>query len=120
MNAAKYAKARTIRVQLRTRSAGKVRGKDKDTSTQGKGRQGTWSTVELEIADDGRGFDPSSISAGHFGLAIMRERAQAVGGTVQIRSQPGQGTRVIAAWQIGREQQVAAHHQQEEAPHEQA
>jgi signal transduction histidine kinase len=98
MNAAKYAKARAISVQLRTRGAGKGRG----TSIRGNGTQGTWSTIELEIADDGRGFDPSAVLAGHFGLAIMRERAHAVGATVQVRSQPGQGTQIVAAWRSGR------------------
>jgi signal transduction histidine kinase len=80
MNAAKYARAHAISVQLRTRG------------------RGTRSTIELEIADDGRGFDPSAISAGHFGLVIMRERAHDVGATVQIRSQPGQGTQIVAVW----------------------
>jgi signal transduction histidine kinase len=105
MNAAKYARARTIRVHLRTRDADKVTGlgKGRGKSLQGKGTHSTQSTIELEIADDGRGFDPSVVQAGHFGLAIMRERAQAVGATVRVRSQPGQGTRIVAAWRTGAE-----------------
>ena len=119
VNAAKYAKARAIRVQLRTRGAGKSRG----TSIQGRGTPGTWSSIELAITDDGRGFDPSAITAGHFGLAIMRERADGVGATLAVRSQPGQGTQIVAAWRSehgsGRaphaERQAAALHQKAEA-----
>jgi two-component system nitrate/nitrite sensor histidine kinase NarX len=82
-NAAKYAHAHAVRVRLRT------------TVTNGKRRLG------LEIADDGRGFDPRAIPAGHFGLAIMRERAQSVGAKVQVRSHIGQGTVVSMTWSSG-------------------
>ncbi len=49
----------------------------------------------LEVADDGRGFAPDAPSAG-LGLASMRERAAAVGGSLVIRSnaRAGTGTRV--------------------------
>jgi signal transduction histidine kinase len=40
-------------------------------------------TVELEIADDGAGFDPATPTAG-FGLIGMRERAQLAGGTLAV------------------------------------
>ncbi|HEX2754048.1 MAG TPA: GAF domain-containing sensor histidine kinase [Candidatus Limnocylindrales bacterium] len=50
----------------------------------------------LEIADDGVGFDPAQVvGAGHHGLANMRARAAAIGGQLEIRSAPGEGTRVI-------------------------
>jgi signal transduction histidine kinase len=55
--------------------------------------------VEVMIEDDGRGFDPADLGRGQFprfGLATMRERAEAVGGRLEIESQPGRGTRVIA------------------------
>ncbi len=56
-------------------------------------------TVRLVIADDGVGFDPARLAAPDgsrgWGLAIMRERAEAVGGRCRIESRPGQGTRVI-------------------------
>ena len=84
MNAAKYAKAHTIRVQLRANGT----------------RSKSW--LELEIADDGRGFDPAAIPAGHFGLTIMHERAQAVGASIQVRSRAGQGTVVVMSWRSGR------------------
>jgi two-component system nitrate/nitrite sensor histidine kinase NarX len=55
----------------------------------------------LAVRDDGRGFDPAVIPADHFGLAIMRERMAAVGGTVALASAPGAGTTVTARWESG-------------------
>jgi signal transduction histidine kinase/ligand-binding sensor domain-containing protein len=52
--------------------------------------------VQLCIEDDGIGFQAanSRSSDGHFGLMGMRERAQALGGTLRVESQPGKGTRL--------------------------
>jgi len=48
------------------------------------------------VADEGRGFDLDVTTVGaHFGLAIMRERAEGVGGTLEIETAPGRGTRVV-------------------------
>jgi signal transduction histidine kinase len=56
-------------------------------------------TVLLKINDDGTGFDPSvshpAKEAGTWGLLNMRERAEAIGGTLIIESAIGKGTRVI-------------------------
>ena len=52
------------------------------------------SDIELRIEDNGRGFDPCSVPAGHLGLIIMRERADAVGARLDISSSPGGGTGV--------------------------
>jgi signal transduction histidine kinase len=49
--------------------------------------------VELEVADDGRGF-PFEQSEKGLGIAGMRERALQVGGELTIESRPGQGTTV--------------------------
>jgi PAS domain S-box-containing protein len=49
--------------------------------------------VRAEVADDGLGFDPSSVRKG-VGLAGMRERASALGGRLEIESGPGEGTSV--------------------------
>jgi signal transduction histidine kinase len=49
--------------------------------------------VWIEIRDDGSGFSPS-VSSGGFGLAAMRGRVEESGGSVQVESAPGQGTRV--------------------------
>lgn len=51
--------------------------------------------VVLALADDGCGFDPESGAAGGHGLANMRARAAALGGSLQIDSAPGKGTRVL-------------------------
>ena len=51
--------------------------------------------VELEIADDGRGFDAGAAeSGGGMGLVSMRERAERIGATFQVTSAAGEGTRV--------------------------
>ena len=55
--------------------------------------------VVLRISDDGVGFDPEVAGMGpekwpHFGLAGMRERAEAVGGRVAWHSRPGAGSEV--------------------------
>ncbi len=50
---------------------------------------------ELEIRDDGQGFDPEIVTGeGHYGLLGMRERARLVGGILEIESGTGQGTRI--------------------------
>ncbi|MEJ1229800.1 MAG: sensor histidine kinase [Galbitalea sp.] len=51
--------------------------------------------VDLSIADDGAGFDPSAPSSG-FGLAGLRERLALVRGTLAVTAQPGGGTRLVA------------------------
>jgi signal transduction histidine kinase len=53
--------------------------------------------IELDIHDDGLGFDPAHPThPGAFGLRGMQERAQLLGGTLTIESAPGQGTTVRA------------------------
>ncbi|MGH2723351.1 MAG: sensor histidine kinase [Actinomycetota bacterium] len=53
--------------------------------------------ARVTIRDDGSGFDPDEGSPeGHYGLTMMRERAQVAGGTFRIDSAPGSGTTVIA------------------------
>lgn len=47
----------------------------------------------LEIADDGIGFDPSSVAPERLGIRIMRERAASIGGSVSLES-GNQGTTV--------------------------
>ena len=54
--------------------------------------------VELRISDDGRGFDPQGVPPESLGLGIMRERAEAIGAALRIKSQVGQGTQVVVAW----------------------
>jgi signal transduction histidine kinase len=75
MNAVKHSQATTIHMTLH--QAGDV--------------------ARLSISDDGQGFDPEQGSPeGHFGLTMMRERAQVAGGSIRIVSEPGRGSTVIA------------------------
>jgi signal transduction histidine kinase len=49
------------------------------------------------VQDDGFGFNPEELGRAElprFGLSTMRERGQSIGGTVQLDSSPGQGTRL--------------------------
>ena len=72
-NAARHGRAQRIALELRQTSEGSV----------------------VEIDDDGIGFEPDVERATtHRGLRNMRTRAVAVGGTLQIRSAPGTGTRI--------------------------
>ncbi len=53
--------------------------------------------AELEVSDNGRAFDPANLAnGGGLGLTSMRERAERLGGSLTIISQPGEGTQVIA------------------------
>ncbi|WP_031087423.1 sensor histidine kinase [Streptomyces sp. NRRL WC-3549] len=57
--------------------------------------------VAVDVVDDGRGFDPAHLpvpgpEAGGFGLAAMRARTQALGGTLAVESVPGHGTALAA------------------------
>ncbi len=57
---------------------------------------GSW---RLVVEDDGAGFDPVAVheSGGGAGLVNMRDRLDAVGGTVSVESLPGTGARVTAS-----------------------
>ena len=52
--------------------------------------------VSLDVVDDGAGFDLTSAPPDRFGLATMRNRAEQVGGSFYIDSEPGVGTTVNA------------------------
>jgi len=56
----------------------------------------TGSTVELQIGDDGVGFEPSAPRPGHLGMQSMRERAAAHRGSIEIDSEIGGGTTIRA------------------------
>ena len=53
----------------------------------------TGDAISFEVTDDGRGFDVARASAGT-GLQGMRDRLDAIGGTLDVRSAPGHGTTV--------------------------
>jgi DNA-binding NarL/FixJ family response regulator/anti-sigma regulatory factor (Ser/Thr protein kinase) len=55
--------------------------------------------MQIMISDDGSGFDLKKLTGGeqeHFGLSMMRERAEITGGRFEVRSAPGQGTKILA------------------------
>jgi PAS domain S-box-containing protein len=58
----------------------------------------TGASLQVIISDDGLGFEPAAAvtqpSVG-YGLRSMRERAEALGGVLQIDSAPGKGTRLV-------------------------
>lgn len=54
--------------------------------------------VALHVTDDGRGFEPESVSSQHLGVSIMRERASAIGADLTIESELGQGTCITVEW----------------------
>lgn len=46
----------------------------------------------LKVADNGTGFDPAAVEAGHYGLVGLREQAELIGADLCIDSAPGRGT----------------------------
>ena len=77
-NVVKHARATSVHVRL-----------------AGPGRE--TAGVELEISDDGIGFDTAVRHPGHLGLSTMSERAAALGGVLEVVSEPGRGTTVRAS-----------------------
>jgi signal transduction histidine kinase len=72
-NSLKHAAAASVTVHIRAQAGG----------------------VQLEIADDGKGFDaPSTGERGGMGLDTMRERTEQLGGVFEIASAPGEGTEI--------------------------
>ena len=79
VNVRKHSQARQVRVKLR-----EIDG-----------------YLETTISDDGKGFDYNTYlleedSQKGFGLAVMRERAESIGGALEIWSSPGKGTIILA------------------------
>ena len=59
--------------------------------------------IELLVTDDGTGFDPADpeLRSRRLGLTSMEERAQRLGGSLEIRSAPGAGTTVRLEAPVG-------------------
>lgn len=51
--------------------------------------------LEINIRDDGIGFDLASVEAGHYGLLGMRERVRLAGGSFDVHSEVGKGTELV-------------------------
>ena len=59
--------------------------------------------IALQVADDGRGFDPDAAPGaahGHLGLTLMRGRASEAAGELTVESTPGAGTTVAARFPL--------------------
>jgi two-component system NarL family sensor kinase len=50
----------------------------------------------LELRDNGNGFVVDGVNGGGFGLIGMKERAQQIGATLVVLSEPGAGTNIVA------------------------
>jgi signal transduction histidine kinase len=70
-NARRHSRATSVEVSLRTEGDAVLAG----------------------VIDDGRGFDHAPARTG-VGLSAMRERAEALGGNIEVESRPGEGTKV--------------------------
>lgn len=62
--------------------------------------------IHFIIEDDGKGFDPQcSLGGNHFGLRIMRTRAERSGGEFSFSSHLGEGTQILAKFPIAKSEQ---------------
>jgi signal transduction histidine kinase len=83
-NIAKHAKASKVEINLKRDGA----------------------VIELRIRDDGNGFDTEQTFSGHYGLGMMRERAEAAGALLNIVSRPGRGTELTIRWETTTKESV--------------
>jgi signal transduction histidine kinase len=66
--------------------------------------------LHIEVRDEGRGFETDRrrrTGWPHFGLQTMRERAEAIGGRLELSSAPGEGTRVLVRVPLQGQPEVA-------------
>ena len=66
-------------------------------------------TARITVSDDGQGMTSGTDkgpSTGHFGISFMRERMAEVGGSLNVSSQPGEGTRVVLRVPLYLDQEV--------------
>lgn len=61
----------------------------------------TESQLEVEVKDDGAGFDTSAVGSGGFGMHTIRQRAEIIGGELSVQSTLGQGTHILFMAKIG-------------------
>ena len=55
--------------------------------------------VKLSVSDNGAGFDLKYVRHDSLGLNIMRERAEKIGATLNLRTKPEKGTEITVIWQ---------------------
>jgi signal transduction histidine kinase len=58
-------------------------------------------SMRVEVEDRGRGLHAPADEEPHFGMRMMRTRAEDIGGSIEIGSTPGGGTRVVALLPVG-------------------
>jgi signal transduction histidine kinase len=102
-NVVKHARARQATVQLCYSGEDQAATSRKTRQAEGAG---AGPSVLLSIRDDGRGFDPAQVPHNRLGLGIMQERAQAIGATLTVESQPGHGTQVTVEWEQAGKQEA--------------
>ncbi|MBI2316684.1 MAG: hypothetical protein HYU75_06630 [Betaproteobacteria bacterium] len=74
--------------------------------TQRVAVSGSGNQLSVEIADDGKGFDPRALkTGGHLGLVGMRERVEALGGSFAVSSAPNRGTTVRTTLPLSRQEE---------------
>ena len=60
-------------------------------------------SLTLFVRDSGKGFNPDAVrERGGLGLIGMRQRAELIGGTLEVQSGPGQGTQIVVCAPLGR------------------
>ncbi len=97
-NIAKHAGANRVEIDLQY-EAGTAVDSTIAVAKAGAPQQIAVRSVEMHIRDDGQGFDTSEASApGHYGLSMMRERADAVRADLTVTSRPGHGSEVRLLW----------------------
>ena len=97
-NIAKHARASQVEIGLQYKTNA-APAPSSSRSHAGAPQEDVASSVEMRVRDDGHGFTPSEPTApGHYGLGMMRERADAVGAQLIITSQPDNGTEVSLYW----------------------
>jgi two-component system nitrate/nitrite sensor histidine kinase NarX len=57
--------------------------------------------LRVEVEDRGRGMSVVAGEGPHFGLRIMRTRAESLGGSIEVKTTPGGGTTVVAVLPVG-------------------
>ena len=86
-NIVKHASASKVEVFLKCTESGH--------SKNGMGAR----KLELRVHDDGRGFDPNQDSTNGLGLKIIRERVDSIGASLELKSEPGEGTTLDVKWE---------------------
>jgi signal transduction histidine kinase len=82
LNVVKHAGVKTVAIEVKA---------------QGRGR------FKVEVSDKGNGFDSSRDDDRKFGLFSIRERADVLGGELDIVSKPGRGTSIVLSLPLSRE-----------------